>query len=317
MYSYINRDDESEFTAQLTPSIGKLGFDVDFYGRGKFPPGAYHSEGHQDSMGLCLYLALMRHLLGPAFSFAVLDDVLMSVDAGHRREVCNLLKEQFPDTQFILTTHDPIWLGHMQAAGLVSSTTSVHFRTWDVDHGPTEWDDQDIWQEIDDALNRNDVRSAATLLRGYLEYASREICHKLRAPVEFRGDARLELGDLLPSAIGQFRKLLKEGKAVAQSWSQPARFEALSELDENFSQAVKQTNAEYWQINPSIHYNEWANFQKEDFAPVAAAYRELMDLFACSEATCKGWLYVVPARGSRDSVRCPCGATTVNLKRKS
>jgi recombinational DNA repair ATPase RecF len=316
LYRYINRDDESKFTAQLTPSIGKLGFDVDFYGRGKFPPGAYHSEGHQDSMGLCLYLALMRHLLGNTFTFAVLDDVLMSVDAGHRREVCNLLREQFPDTQFILTTHDPIWLGHMQAAALVTPSACAHFRTWDVDHGPTEWDDRDIWEGIDDALKRNDVRSAATLLRSYLEYASAQICHKLRAPVEFRGDARFELGDLLPSAIGRFRTLLKEGKAAAQSWGQKAPFEALAALEEKFAQALERTNAERWQVNPAIHYNEWANFQKADFAPVAA-YRELIDLFTCSETTCKGLLYVVPERGARDSIKCPCGTTTINLKRKS
>lgn len=49
-YRKINEDDESAFTAKLMPSIGKLGFDVDFYGRGHFPPGAYHSEGHQDGM---------------------------------------------------------------------------------------------------------------------------------------------------------------------------------------------------------------------------------------------------------------------------
>jgi len=74
--------------------------------RGHFPPGAYHSEGHQDAMGLCLYLALMNHLLGNRFTIAVLDDVLMSVDSGHRRQVCTLLRENFPNTQFIFTTHD-------------------------------------------------------------------------------------------------------------------------------------------------------------------------------------------------------------------
>jgi len=31
-------------------------------------------------MGLCLYLALMKRTLGDNFTFAVLDDVLMSVD---------------------------------------------------------------------------------------------------------------------------------------------------------------------------------------------------------------------------------------------
>ena len=83
-YRIINRDDEEKFVGKLTSAPAKLSFDVDFYGRGLFPPGAYHSEGHQDAMGLCLYLALMKHTLGDKFTFAVLDDVLMSVDTGHR-----------------------------------------------------------------------------------------------------------------------------------------------------------------------------------------------------------------------------------------
>ena len=76
-------------------------------------------------MGLSLYLALMRYLQGDGFTFAVLDDVLMSVDAGHRREVCTLLKREFPNTQFIITTHDPIWLRHMRTQGLIGSRSAV------------------------------------------------------------------------------------------------------------------------------------------------------------------------------------------------
>jgi hypothetical protein len=186
-YRQINQEDEGGFTAQLIPSIGKLGFDVDFYGRGPFPPGAYHSEGHQDGMGLCLYLALMSHLLKSSFTFAVLDDVVMSVDAGHRREVCSLLKQRFPGTQFIFTTHDEIWLRHMRSEGLIKDRNFVHFRKWSVDLGPTEWDDRDVWQEIDDYLSKQDVRAAAALLRHYLEHFAKEVCGRLRAKVEFRG----------------------------------------------------------------------------------------------------------------------------------
>ncbi len=144
LYGFVNRDDEDKFQAKLIPSMGKLGFDVDFYGRGFFPPGAYHSEGHQDGMGLCLYLALMRYLQGDGFTFAVLDDVLMSVDAGHRREVCTLLKREFPKTQFIMTTHDPIWLRHMRTEGLTGGRSAVQFRNWSVDEGPTRWDERDV-----------------------------------------------------------------------------------------------------------------------------------------------------------------------------
>ena len=37
-YREINDDDESTFTAKLTPSEGSLGLDVNFYERGLFPP---------------------------------------------------------------------------------------------------------------------------------------------------------------------------------------------------------------------------------------------------------------------------------------
>ena len=181
LYRIVNHEDEGAFEARLIPSIGKLGFDVDFYGRGFVPPGAYHSEGHQDGMGLCLYLALMDYLLGKDFTFAVLDDVLMSVDAGHRREVCRLLQSEFPHTQFFLTTHDDIWLHHMKSEGLIGRKACVHFRKWDVQFGPTEWSDSDVWRELDEDLARNDVRSGAALLRHYLEHFGQETCHRLRA----------------------------------------------------------------------------------------------------------------------------------------
>ena len=84
-YREINDDDEGEFKAKFEPAEGKLDLEVAFYDRGMFPPGAYHSEGHQDGMGVCLYLALMKRLLGSRFRFAVLDDVVMSIDQNHRK----------------------------------------------------------------------------------------------------------------------------------------------------------------------------------------------------------------------------------------
>lgn len=313
-YKNINRDNESKFSARLAPAAGKLDLDVDFFGRGFFPPGAYHSEGHQDGMGLCLYLALMRHLLGKNFTFAVLDDVLMSVDAGHRREVCKLLKEEFPDTQFVLTTHDPIWLKHMKTEGLIGAGASVQFRTWSIDHGPTEWDDRDIWKEVDDSLARNDVRAAASLLRHYLEFVSRELCHRLRAPVEFRGDDQFMLGDLLPKATSQFRKLLAEGKQAASSWNQKDRAEVLAAQEGAFAKLVTASNVEQWQINPAIHYNQWENLNRADFEPVAHAYKALVAVFSCD--SCGSLLAVTPERGSRQNLRCACAKHDINLARK-
>lgn len=314
MYREINAD-EDKFKAQLTPSAGKLGFDVDFYGRGFFPPGAYHSEGHQDGMGLCLYLALMNHLLKDNFTFAVLDDVLMSVDSGHRREVTKMLKTRFPNVQFIMTTHDEIWLRTMKTIGLIAGRRFVHFRKWTVDLGPTEWDDRDVWKELDDYLSKNDVRAAAGLLRHYLEYISQEICQALRGQVNFRGDAQFELGELLPSALSAFSKTLRKGKAAAQSWGKESDVEQLTTIETAFDQARATCEVDKWQINPAVHYNKWATFHKNDFEPVVKAYKDLLALLSCT--TCNEIFYLIPEKGDAQALRCGCAALNVNLVPKS
>lgn len=315
LYGFVNRSDEDKFKAQLIPSLGKLGFDVDFYGRGFFPPGAYHSEGHQDSMGLCLYLALMRHLQGTGFTFAVLDDVLMSVDAGHRREVCTLLKKEFPNTQFIMTTHDPIWLRHMRTEGIIGERSAVQFKGWSIDRGPTRWDERDVWTEIDDHLRGNDVRAAAALLRHYLEYTSAELCHRLRSPVEFRGDAQYQLGELLPAAVKHMRKLYRRAKEAASSWNRREIIDQLATRESEFAMRAETSKAEQWQVNAAVHFNSWDNLGKEDFEPVVKAFRDLLRGFTCSD--CSEYLRVSPERETPESVRCECGKTNINLRKKS
>lgn len=160
----------------------------------------------------------MRYIFGNDFRFAILDDVLMSVDAGHRRDVSRLFKKHFPDVQFIMTTHDEVWLRSMQSEGLIDGKDGfIFFKSWDVDCGPTRWNDRDVWNEIADELQKNDVRSSAALLRNYLEYLAKELCHCLRASVEFRGDSQYTLGDLLPNATSRMLKLLSEGRKVAEA----------------------------------------------------------------------------------------------------
>ncbi|MCB4767108.1 hypothetical protein LGR54_00680 [Ancylobacter sp. Lp-2] len=313
-YRDINADDESKFEAQLTPSLGKLGFEVDFYGKGFFPPGAYHSEGHQDGMGLCLYLALMKHLLGDQFTFAVLDDVLMSVDAGHRREVCTLLRTKFPKTQFVLTTHDPVWLNHMKSSKLVAGKSAITFRKWHVDHGPQEWKQIDVWAEVDQLVANNEIRAAAGQLRHYLEYAAAEWCARLGGRVEYRSDGKYELGDLLPAAIGAMNELYKKAKTTAQSWGDKARVEEINGCHTDFTAAVTQSQSEQWEINPAVHFNEWANLQRQDFAPVIAAFKQLEREFECH--ACGDLIYVVHTGKTKEAARCGCAKVNLNLKPK-
>ena len=311
-YRVLNREDEADFACKLEAEPAKLSLDVDFYGRGLFPPGAYHSEGHQDAMGLCLYLALMKYTLGDQFTFAVLDDVLMSVDTGHRREVCRLLKSEFPNTQFILTTHDRVWLQYMKTENLISGSKT--FGGWTVDTGPRVWDDRDVWSEIDKHLDENQVAEAAFLLRHYLEYTATVLADNLRAPVEFRGDGQYDLGDLLPRALKQWRNWLEQAEKSAQRWGLEDRQEEASAKRTEARSLIVQTKTEEWAINPSVHFNQWANLSPAEFREVVEAFGDLLLHLRCENPKCGSYLYVSPRKGEAEELRCNCGATSFNLK---
>lgn len=313
-YRSINEDDEGKFTAKLTPSEGALAFDVNFYERGLFPPAAYHSEGHQDGMGVCLYLALMKRLLGNRFTIALLDDVVMSVDSGHRYQFCKLLKTHFLDTQFIITTHDRLWAEQMKSAGLVKSKTSLAFHGWTVDTGPLVESNDEIWKEIATALAKGKVEVAAAALRHHLEYASRHLANDLGASPVFRADGNYELGEMLPSVLSRMRGLLGKAADAAQSWGNTTAKDAAVARKNVLSESSAASSVEQWAVNKAVHYNVWANFGKKDFEPVVAAFKELLDSFRCPD--CQSWLYVTPARGTPEALRCHCSGINLNLKAK-
>ncbi len=166
-YKFLNGD-ETSFEGKLSSNGGRVDLSVDFHGRGNFPAIAYHSEGHQDSMGLCLYLALTKYSLEENFTIAVIDDVVSSVDISHRNKLCRLLRRKFPNTQFILTTHDPAWYHYMKAEGLLDD--GFVFKNWNVDDGPGVRRDHDIWDAIEASLKEDDVQTAKTLIRSHLAH---------------------------------------------------------------------------------------------------------------------------------------------------
>lgn len=312
-YRAINQDDEGTFTAKLTPSEGKLDLQVNFYERGLFPPAAYHSEGHQDGMGVCLYLALMKRLFGKRFTFALLDDVVMSVDADHRYEFCKLLKSQFPDTQFVITTHDRLWAEQMKSAGLVSRKTSLAFHSWSVDTGPLVESNDEIWGDIHASLAKGKAEVAAAALRRHLEYVSRLLADQVGASVLFRADGNYELGELLPAVLKRMKDLYGKAAEAAQSWGDDNEKKLVVERKKVLSESSGALNVEQWAVNKAVHYNEWASFGKKDFEPVVAAFKGLLDCLRCKK--CDSWLYVSP-RGRPELLRCGCNAISLNLKTK-
>lgn len=135
-YEAVNPD-ESAFDPTISQTDTGVNFAVDFYETGDHPPHAMHSEGHQDLMGVCLFLALATELSPLNRLPVLLDDVVMSVDASHRAQFATVLAGELSDHfQLLVTTHDNRWAQELVDAGVAREQSVIRFTDWAPDRGP-------------------------------------------------------------------------------------------------------------------------------------------------------------------------------------
>ncbi len=317
LYREMHGNDEKSFNADFLPHGAGLNLEVDFYGKGLHPPHALHSEGHQDSMGVCLFLALSEHLNTGLIDLLILDDVVMSVDIGHRRAFCNVLVNNFPDRQFVITTHDTTWANQLKSVGLIPGKQMLNFSNWDVESGPVVHYEADMWGRIQADLDNDDVPSAAAKLRRGMEEFARFVCHNIRANPPYTIGDEGDLGDFLPAAICRYKELLGKAKAAANSWNRIEVIKELNQVDSTAKEIIERTSVEQWQVNKAVHYNEWANFSKNDFLPVVSAFRDLYEkVFSCPNGECQAVPQVTYDGAKINGVRCKCGTVNWNLTNK-
>lgn len=306
LYKKIHNHDEETFSAKFEQTEAKLNIGVDFHGRGYHPPHALHSEGHQDTMGLCLYLTLAEHLTAKVMDLIILDDVVMSVDAEHRRDICDLFSTEFPDKQFIITTHDRTWANQLKARGVVNTKGCFEFYNWKIQTGPQINNETDLWKKIEEDFKTNDISGAAGKLRRASEEHFSMVCESLEARVPYKSNFRWELSDLLNGALAQYKNLVKKGKEAANSWDNKEKIDYFTELESIKNQIVQRANIEQWIINDSVHYNSWANYTANDFRPIVEAFQDLFDIFSCVK--CESLLTISTNIKKRAvGVRCNCG----------
>ena len=313
-YCVLHDHESKHFDAILRPKGASLTFEVDFMGHGTHPPHALHSEGHQDSMGICLFLALNEELVKGELGLIVLDDVMMSVDTGHRKDVCRLIADHFTDCQFVITTHDRTWAKQLKQERIVEASQVIEFTGWTLESGPNTHRQQDLWETIQSHLEQEDVSGAAFRLRRGSEDFFEDVCNSLGAQVTYNSGMQWQLDDWLPAAMEQYKDLVGRGRRAALSWDDKETVAAFDERESVRKQIHDRTHVEQWSINASVHYNNWEDMSKEDFSPVADAFRDLQGLFTCS--TCGGLLEKIPRKGSHQAARCPCAKVNWNFRRK-
>jgi recombinational DNA repair ATPase RecF len=210
LHDFDNDSERSECTdLQLKPTsrakAGGLRLAIQFLGLADSKdPRAFLSEGHLDSLGLCLFLATVR-IFNPPGSLLVLDDVLTSVDREHRHRVGELLFDEFSDYQVIVTTHDEYWHDLLSSSARARDVQGhwafMKLETWDVDSGPSSSVVDGSWSFIDEHLEESTYRELGGPFRQVLEDFLKRTAAKLETKVRFRYDGRYTVGDFIQAGV--------------------------------------------------------------------------------------------------------------------
>lgn len=195
----------------------------------KEDPRAFASEGHLDSLGLCIFLAFVKKF-NEECNLVVLDDVVTTIDAQHREYICDLLFEQFKDQQLFITTHDGIWYGqlrgHQRACGIEGKFKNLEITRWDPETGPVIEPYKPRWERIQKRIDSSDKIGAGIEGRNYLEWLLKEICETIRVAIPLKIDGKYMVSDLWNSARQRVNKLVKDDEFRAKSLQRFQELEA-------------------------------------------------------------------------------------------
>lgn len=202
---------------QLKLSTGKrasIELKIESFGKKDEDPRAFTSEGHLDSLGLCIFLAFIK-TFHQNCSLIVLDDVVTTVDAGHRENICKLLNEELGDKQLVITTHDPVWYEQIRAYNRAyGNEGNFIYRTildWDVASGPKVRPYKPRWQRIEEKISNGD-KTAGNDGRQYLEWALELASEIVESLVPYRHSGKYEIGEMMPQLEKRLADLIKDGE---------------------------------------------------------------------------------------------------------
>ncbi len=201
-YQAIHPDDPHQ-NITLEVSSGKRAsteLKIDSFGKVGEDPRAFTSEGHLDSLGLCVFLAFVKKF-NVNCSLIILDDIITTIDSQHRKKIADLLLTEFIQNQLIITTHDGIWYEQLRAAQRVfrieNRFINIEIIGWNKDRGLTIRNFIPRWEKIEERISNADKTGAGNDGRSYLEGLLKKLCQLMKVQIEYKEDGRYSLAELL------------------------------------------------------------------------------------------------------------------------
>lgn len=265
---------------------------LSFYGKDQDSPRLTLSEGHRNSLGLCIFLSMAKRnpdADNPVF----LDDVVVSLDRNHRGMIAELLKEHFGGRQVILLTHDREWYTELRAQLDSAKWMQRTLIPWESPEIGIRWSDRKSALRDAKALLDSHPDAAANEARKAMDVELPIIAEKVQMRcVYLRGEKndRRTAHEFLDRLISQSGKCFE--KRVGQCFE--INTAAITDLERADSLLTT------WGNRGSHGYD----VTRSEAKTLITACQGALDVFKCS--VCQKPVWYTEA-SNQELVQCQCG----------
>jgi len=156
--------------------------EVGFHGERTKPAYKHLSESQLNSFGLAIFVASAKRF-NPSFKFLVLDDVVNSFDSHKRPKMIDLIKDELPDHQILILTHDSVW--RKQLADHFPSWKRKKFVQWKPHVGTIVHEDTTGLEYIEELLDQDRPETAGGEMGRFMERQLQLLCESFEALVKY------------------------------------------------------------------------------------------------------------------------------------
>ncbi|MBI5204702.1 MAG: hypothetical protein HZA11_07285 [Nitrospirae bacterium] len=258
------------------------------------PPHKYFSESHLNCFGLAFFLASVR-AFNKENKFILMDDVISSFDANHRKRFADLLIEKFAEYQIILLTHEKQWFDYVKSV-VQNKNWQISEIKWSEAKGAhLEESAGSLRQRIEYKITNNVDDDLGNNIRVYLEHILKNIASTLKVKVEFQFNDKNE--------DRMCHELLSELKGKA----------AKSSTDFTvYSPLFGRTLASTFIANKDSHDSSF-NPSMGDLKALWKDAQDIENLFYC--VTCQKFVSLKYYDEGNKKVKCKCGAKEYSWKK--
>lgn len=261
-----------------------------FAGKEVKDPTWVYSDGHLDTVGICIFLALRRFRANSSGDcrLIVLDDVVLSIDLGHARRLIELLHDEFNDHQVIILTHNRLF--SQWCVSLLPDMKKCEVLSWTLENGPFIADYAQAANKLEAQLETGSSKEIAMYLMWLMDewLAQARFAYTLAVPA--RNGEQYTLTEIWNPFQSDIKKMLK---ALGKSEEEVDQyFDGLKDLP-----AIRNSLA--------AHENEFAKeFPRTVMVQTAQKAMALVGSLYCSK--CCQFAKPMPDRSQIEVLRCKC-----------